>query len=177
MKKSNNSSSQTVTAPSLTGRAGGESSLESLRTEELKALHLSGAEGICIDDVPLGYITSMLLDVKKYYEAMARAKKPMKDANKALEAIRTKATALTKDGRAYFYSEKPEEYGEEFQMTPGGLLLDICRERSTRRLDVTRLRAEHPEIYEEYAVSGTSAAPLRMASQMVNIIENVKCKK
>ena len=175
MKKSNKSSSQTVTAPSLTGRAGGESeSLEAIRTEELKALHLSGVEGICIDDIPLGYITSMLLDVKKYYEAMARAKKPMKDANKALEAIRTKATALTKDGRAYFYSEKPEEYGEEFQMTPGGLLLDICRERSTCRLDVTRLRAEHPEIYEEYAVSGTSAAPLRMASQMVKVIEKLK---
>jgi len=173
MKKSNKSSSQTVTAPSLTGRAGGESeSLEALRSEELKALHLSGVEGICIDTIQSRYINSLQDDLMDYYAAMARAKKPMAEAAKLLDVIRTKASALSKDGRAYLYTDLPEDYKrKKILFTPGGLLLDICRERSTRRLDVTRLRAEHPEIYEEYSVSGTSAAPLRMASQLLHILE------
>ena len=176
MAKNNKTSNPSLPPTGGAGEGPGEGR-EALRSEELKALHLSGVEGICIDTIQSRYITSMQDDLMDYYAAMARAKKPMAEAAKLLDVIRTKASALSKDGRAYLYTDVPEDYKrKKILFTPGGLLLDICRERSTRRLDVSRLRAEHPDIYEEYSVSGTSAAPLRMASQMLHIIDNVKCK-
>ena len=157
MAKNNKTSNPT---PPSGGTRG--ASLEELRSEELKALHLSGIEGICMDTMPSRYINSLLDDLKDYYAAMARAKKPMAEAAKLLDVIRTKASALSKDGRAYLYTDVPEDYKrKKILFTPGGLLLDICRERSTRRLDVSRLRAERsrPECRDGSPEAGRGCGP------------------
>ena len=185
MAKNNKTSCHSLSAPSLQGRAGGESESSDSRVRDyanvayLESLYptLTKVQQIDIDTIPSSKQQRMMRALTAYNAAKKRLQKAEETADHMLEKLEYEIESLFGGAEFALYTAFPEDWDKNLCITYGGYFLLRKKEVNRRVIDRTALKTMLGDQYDLCFKNETARGSLQTGIAIKSIIEKKLEKK